>query len=282
MKPAMKGVFQAMVLAMAGAISIGPSAAGTAPASPTGKVESAALTADEIVDRYVAASGGAEAWKKIETMSWEGHVETGPGGISKAPFMLMFRRPDATRFEVMAEGQRSVRIFDGKEGWKWRPTAGGTPAAAKDYSADEVSFARDAGGLDGPLHDSGAKGVKVTLEGADSVDGRPAYRLGLRLPSGRKRTEWIDAQSFLELRYDREMHDMQGRGGTVAVYNREFRTVEGLTLPVVIETGSGNDVNRMVIEKVAINPILQNNLFTKPMPARGKHNGILIDTTSAR
>ncbi len=185
MSLAIREILPAMLLTMAGAILIAVGVAEAA-SQPEGAAGPPALTAEQIVDRYVAACGGAEAWKKITTMTWDGHIETGPGGISKAPFILNFRRPDATRFEIMIEGQRSLRVFDGNAGWKRRLGSDGKPVT-KEYTADEVSFARDAGGLDGPLFDYKAKGISVALEGVDSVDGHRTYRLGLQLPSGRKR-----------------------------------------------------------------------------------------------
>ncbi len=60
--------------------------------------------------------------------------------------------------------------------------------------------------------------------------------------------------------------------------------MEGLVLPAVIETGnsSSEDANKMVIEKVFVNPTLQDSLFEKPASPRGAHNGVLSDTTVAR
>lgn len=242
-----------------------------------------ALTAQQVIDRYVSATGGAEKWKALVTMSWQGHVETGPNGAKKLPFMMLFRKPDSTHFEILQQGQHAVRIFDGMAGWRVQPTATGL-LETKPYTAEEVSFARDAGGLGGPLIDYQAKGVKVVLEGVDSVEGRPAYRLGLTLPSGRKRTDWIDAQSFLELRYDREMRNGQGASGTVAVYFRNYQTVEGLTMPFLIETGkgSGEAPDKMVIESISLNPNLPANLFNKPAPPEGRHHGVIVDTTRAQ
>ena len=66
------------------------------------------LSVEQILERHVAARGGAEAWRKIETMAWTGHIESGAGGISKVPFLMMFQRPGATRFEVLSQGQRAV------------------------------------------------------------------------------------------------------------------------------------------------------------------------------
>ena len=241
-----------------------------------------AMTAEQVIDRYVAACGGSDKWRTVQTMAWNGHIEAGAGGISKMPFMMLFRRPDSTRFEMMKEGQRSVRIFDGKQGWKVRPASTGLPEI-KDYSADDISYAQDASGLDGPLFDHKAKGVGVVLKGLEEVEGHRAYHLDLTLPSGRKRTDWIDAESFLDLRYDREIHNSQGRTGVIAVYLRDYRKVEGLTIPFVIETGNGTggDPDKMIIEKIAINPALEASQFAKPAVPGSRHQGVVVDTTAA-
>ncbi len=239
------------------------------------------LSADQIIAREVAARGGADAWRAIRTMAWTGHIESGPGGISKTPFMMAFRRPDATRFEVLTQGQRSIRAFDGNNGWKLRPAGEGLPDL-KDYTAEEISFAHDAAGLDGPLMDYKAKGVTVTLLGIDSVEGHAAYHLKLKLPSGHSHDAWVDVQSFLELRYDRPNRNAAGQTGVVSVYYRNYRTVNGLVLPLLIETGVGASpyTDKMIIEKVAFNPTLDPGQFAKPfVPHRG-HNGVIVNTES--
>jgi outer membrane lipoprotein-sorting protein len=239
------------------------------------------LSVEQILDRHVAARGGAEAWRKIETMAWTGHIESGPGGISKVPFLMMFQRPGATRFEVLSQGQRAVRIFDGSKGWKLTPVAGGLPNL-KDYTAEEISFARDAAGLDGPLFDPKIKGVSVTLQGMDNVEGHSAYHLKVTLPSGQVRNDWIDAQSFLELRYDRGTRNAAGVMGVVSVYYRDYQPFNGLVIPLVMESGgpASKETDKMIIEKVALNPTLEPGQFTKPNTPK-KHNGIVIDTRPA-
>jgi hypothetical protein len=239
------------------------------------------LSVEQILDRYVAARGGAEAWHNIQTMGWTGHIESGPGGISKVPFLMLFQRPSATRFEVVAQGQRSVRIFDGSKGWKLTPVEGGLPTV-KDYSAEEISFAHDAGGLDGPLFDPKAKGISVALQGMDTIEGHSAYHLKLTLPSGQVRHDWIDAQSFLELKYDRATHGAAGMTGAVSVYYRDYQPFNGLVIPLVMESGgpASKETDKMIIEKVALNPTLPASQFTKPNTPR-KHNGIVIDTRPA-
>jgi hypothetical protein len=241
------------------------------------------LTVDQIVERYISARGGTQAWEEIQTMSWSGHLESETGGVNKTPFVMLFKRPDATRFEMIVQGQHLVRAFDGAKGWKLQPTNSGVPEV-KQYSAEELSYARDAAGLDGPLFGFRAKGVKIESRGEQTVEGHEAYCLKLTLPSGQVRTDWIDAKSFLELKYDRDGRNPAGPRATVSVYYRNYQTVQGLVMPFVIETaGAGsNETNRMVIDKIAINPPLEQSLFAEPrQPGRG-HKGVVIDTTKGR
>src|ERR1700704_5876696 len=94
---------------LAGSLAILTLACRASGAATAGGADS--LTVDQIIDRYVIARGGAEAWRKTSTMAWTGHVDSGPGGANKAPFLMLFKRPDATRFEVLVRGQHTVRAF---------------------------------------------------------------------------------------------------------------------------------------------------------------------------
>jgi outer membrane lipoprotein-sorting protein len=238
----------------------------------------AALTADQIVDRYVAACGGVEAWKKIQTMAWTGHVEASGGAVSSVPFLMQFKRPNMTRFEIMVQNNKSARIFNGSAGWKVR-TKGGSGPEVQDYNAQEVDFARDATGLDGPLMDYKAKGIRVAAQGMGDVEGHRAYHLQVTLPSGAIHQVWIDAQTFLELKYEREIRVANNVPRTVSVYYRQYQQVEGLTMPMVIETGNvaSNETDKMVIERVALNPQLNDTEFAKPLAFKNRSEVSISD-----
>jgi len=234
-----------------------------------GAASSETLTAEQIVERYVAARGGAEAWRQVQTMGWSGRIESGPPGTASVPFLMWLKRPNATHFEITSQGRKSVRIFDGSKGWKARPTGPGGNEV-KDYTAAELSSAGDAYGLDGPLFDYKEKGVTVVLDGKDSIEGHEAYRLRVKLPSGQAHTDWIDAHSFLELKYDRATRTVVGQTGVVSVHYRDYQTVNGLVIPFTIETGgtASTAIDRMIIEKIAINPVLEAATFSRPAGAR--------------
>jgi len=255
--------------------ALGAAGAGGFAAQPAGD----GLTADQIVERNVAARGGAEAWRNIEKMAWTGHIES-VSSSAPIPFLMLFKRPETTRFEVIAQGQHSARIFDGSKGWKLKPSSAGIPEV-KDYTTEEVRFARDAAGLDGPLMEYRTKGVGIERAGRNVIEGHSALGLRVTLPSGQVQLHWIDASSFLELRYDRPTRDSAGRSGTVSVYYRDYQTLQGLTLPMTIETtgAPGQPSDKMVIERIALNPELDPAQFADPHLPVPRHHGVIVDTT---
>jgi hypothetical protein len=237
--------------------------AGTPDAAPE-------LTAEQIVEKNVAARGGLEAWHDLETMVWIGHVETGTAS-TRVPFALEMKRPNKTRFTINAPQQVSMRMFDGKNGWKLRSTNSGQPDL-QPYSADEVAFALDGQVIEGPLMDWRAKGSAVVLEGVGEIAGSKAYRLGVKLPSGASYHVWLDARSFLEIRSERESRNAFGRSGSAARQYRNYHSVDGLQIPFLIEnnTETGKIPDRMVIDRILLNPPLEDQIFAKPLASGRK------------
>jgi len=246
-------------------------------ASASSDLPTPELTAAQIVEKSVAARGGLEAWRKIETMVWIGHVENSQASASTLPFVLEQKRPNKTRFEIEAQNQLSLRLYDGSHGWKLRPGSNGAHEL-QPYSDLELSFAQDGQGIDGPLIDYKAKGILVALEKSEEVEGRDAYLLHVKLPSGANQHVWVDAQSFLEIKSDRESRNAFGQLGSVSIFYRDYRTVDGVKMPFVIESirDTANTTNKMVIEKVSLNLPLADRLFSKPS-APGQRNGVLPD-----
>jgi hypothetical protein len=223
------------------------------------------LTAKEIVARNVKARGGLDAWRKVKTMVSIGHLETGNPAAPRVPFVMQQARPNRTRFEVHVHEKTSVRVFNGVEGWKLRPSRGGgsEPVA---YTAEEIGAARDGPGIDGPLIDNQAKGIGVEFDGIDEVAGKKAYRLIIKLPSGAIRRWWIDAESFLDVRYERESRTATGQAATVTVSFANYKSVDGLQIPHSIMTGreSGKEMEAMMIEQTFLNRPISDKVFSEP------------------
>jgi hypothetical protein len=134
------------------------------------------------------------------------------------------------------------------------------------FSPEQAKVQAAEAGLDGLLFDYAKKGTKVDLESVDPVEGHDAYKLKLTMKSGKVQHVWIDTQTFLDVKIDGIPRRMDGRMHNVYVYQRDFRSVQGLMMPFVLETAVDGypDTHKMLIEKIAVNPKLDDARFTKP------------------
>jgi outer membrane lipoprotein-sorting protein len=239
-------------------------AAGGAPGAPATARSSPRLSAQQIMAKNAAARGGLEAWRKVQTMVWLGHIESARASLPSVLFTLSLERPNKMRFEISAMRERTLRIFDGTHGWKLRPAKG--RAEVQPYTEEEVRFAQSGPGLDGPLIDSAEKGSAVSVVGIDEIEKREAYHLLVRTAAGESQHVWVDTKTLLDIRYDRPAGGPAGASRTVSVVYRDYRATDGLMIPSIIETGVAPGVppDRMVIERVVLNPSLSDQTFRNP------------------
>lgn len=251
------------LVVMCGAIAMTATAmvmAGTN-AKPAGS-----LTAAQIIDKNVAARGGLEAWRAVGTLAMSGQMEAGGKKNSELPFVMRMKRPHMNRLEIRFKNQTAVQVYDGSHGWKIRPFLGRNDV--EPFSEAEAKEAAAWEELDGPLVDYRSKGTQVMLEGKDSVEGRDAYKLKLTLKNGSERHLWVDAATFLELKIEGQPRKMDGKWHDVAIFLRDYKKEGGLMMPHEFETvvEGVREGHKMRIERVSVNPPLDNNLFTKPQP----------------
>jgi hypothetical protein len=257
------------------------------------------LTVAQIVDRHIAARGGAQAWKSVQALQLSGKIEAGRGdNIERAekmvnasvkaggkrsnaqvaaanaepqserqiqlPFTLDLKRPKQMRLEIAFQDKTAVQVFDGTQGWKYRPFL--NRKDIEPFTADEARTEASRGDLDGPLIDYVAKGTKVELEGSDLVDAQPAYRLKVTPKGEPVKHVWIDAKTFLDVKVEGFPKRMDGRMHPVYVYQRDFHSVQGVMIPFVLETAVDGfpDTHKLLIEKAAVNPQFDSATFAKP------------------
>ncbi len=258
----------------------------------------AKLSAKQIVDRHVAARGGLKAWREVKSIVVNGKLDVGYGdslartqryladaqlrrgkGLRtprkdvpkeparkqvQVPFVFEMKRPDRSRFEIEFGGKTAVQVYDGKDGWLLRPYL--NREDWEPFTAEQAKAQEGKWDLDGPVIDAAAQGTKVSLVKIDRVDGRDAYELALAHENGDVQHVWIDAKSFLDVRIEGTPRRMDGKTRTVWITQRDFRRVQGVTVPFVLETAVDGypDTHKMILEKVALNPPLDDARFTKP------------------
>lgn len=225
------------------------------------------LSAVQIVNKNVAARGGLKAWRAVHTLTLSGRLEAGGKKNTNLPFVMKMERPRMSRLEISFQNKTAVQVYDGEHGWKVRPYLG--REEIEPFTPAEAKAAEAWAELDGPLFEYDRKGSKLALLGMESVDGHKTYKLKLTMKNGEERHVWVDAASFLERKIDGDPRKMDGKLRNVAVYYRDYKTVNGLTMPHVLETidEGGKQSHKLYIEQVKVNKPLENKLFAKPQLA---------------
>jgi len=233
----------------------------------------AELTAAQIVEQNVAARGGLRAWRAIDSLTMSGEMDAGGRQNSKLPFVWTLKRPHKSRLEIRFQDQTAVQVYDGKQGWKVRPFLNRNEV--EPYTAAELKSAAAWQELDGPLVDYAAKGTKVELAGKESIQGRDNYKLELTLASGERRAVWVDAKTFLESKIGGEPRKLDGKTHPVAIFFRDYKTVNGLTMPHTLETvvEGVKQTHKIAIQSVSMNRPLEEALFVKPQWAMARASG---------
>jgi len=262
-----------------------------------------ALSATEIASRNAVARGGLQAWLKVQTLSESGTLTAGgdqrraaspevPGvkhpiaakpmpasprlkQEARLPFVMEMQRPRKVRLEVTFKGENSVQVYDGTNGWKFRPFL--NRSDVEPYTQNELKLASMQPDLDGPLMNYAAKGTRVELDGTEKVDGQDTYKLKLTMKDGTVTHIWINGSTFLEATAEGQPRKLDGREHPVEIYYRDFHKVDGLEFPFLLETRvlplkpasakapvQTYSAEQVVIERVDVNPKLASSRFEKP------------------
>jgi hypothetical protein len=258
----------------------------------------AGLSVTQIVEKNVEARGGLQAWRAVQTLSFEGKMGAGgnqrgtlrmpmphakqmvntlphrPAEEVELPFLMEMKRPRKVRVEIQFHGQTAVQVYDGANGWKLRPYL--NRHDVEPFSEEELKIASNQEELDGPLVDYAAKGSHVELDGTEKVEGRNTYKIKVTAKTGHTFHVWIDAATFLEAKIEGQPRRLDGTNHPVEVYYRDFRNVNGLQIPFVLETRvlpvatNGLGVRdtpvppeKIAIDKVVVNPKVDEKLFSK-------------------
>lgn len=219
---------------------------------------------DEIVDRHIAARGGLQRLKAIETLRVTRTVATGIGTTLKV--IVYRKRPQLFRVEqgpAQSSGPLTPRVVNAEVAWD---TQGGKVvtrppeafAEARDIDAD----------FDGLLVDWKDKGHSVTYLGLESLPGGDAHKLSVTTRSGAVRTVYLDARTYLDRRHTGVLTLGGGRKFDVTIDFGNWQEIAGVKFPFDIteERTGGGPVQSLVTytEKIEANVPLDEALFATP------------------
>jgi hypothetical protein len=224
-----------------------------------------AQTVDEVIGKSIAAHGGMEKIKAIQSIRMSGRAMVGPG--IEAPFTLEFKRPMKMRLDIVVQGiSATLQAYDGKTGWQLLPFQGNKDA--EPLSADDLKDVQETADYDGPLVDYKTKGNQVELMGKEDVEGTNCYKLKITLKNGDVVYDYIDTDSNLDVKQEGK-RKINGTEHEIETSFGDYKQVDGVYFPFAIDSGEkGSDQRqKIIVEKVETNVPVEDARFVMPAPA---------------
>lgn len=223
---------------------------------------------DDLVAKNVAARGGADKIKSLQSMKITG-TATAPNGM-QLPLTIYVKRPGLIRTEMNLQGMSMVQAFDGTNGWAINPMTGSTDPK-QSSEAESAAVRRNAATfLDGPLMDYKARGNKVEYLGKEDVKGSPAYKLKVTI-GGQDMTVYLDTKTYLEVRNTAKVNAM-GQDMVVDTYPADYKPEGGVLFSHSTSSEmNGTPMMKMTLDKVEVNAPMEDSMFKMPAkPAADK------------
>lgn len=223
-----------------------------------------AQSADDVINAYLKARGGLAKIKSVQTERVTANISLSPG--AEGVLVDERKRPLKMHMEITVSGKTFIRVYDGKSaGWIYNPFVQ-NPAVVP-MPPEDLRGISDEADFEGPLVDYKAKGNQIEYAGKDEVEGKPAQKLKLTGKHGDVSYFFFDASTGLILKWQgtRKLGDKEVPWES---YFRDFRDVDGLKYPFLVESGpaGSEQIQKIAATKVEINIPLDESLFAEPKP----------------
>lgn len=230
------------------------------PAAASATPPATAPTAAQILDKYLQASGGADALAKITTRSEKGHVLVGQ---NSTPIDVLAKAPNKRVSVSHGQNGDSYTAFDGTAGWL------GGGRGARDMNAIDSQSAMVDAALSFPAN---LKTVFPQMRvRTDKIGDKEFYVINARGPNTPNVRLYFDEQSGLLTRVIR-YNDVGMGFMPVQVDYTDYRDADGVKIPFRWTLSRPGGRFSIQIDSVQQNVPIDDSKFAKPAasPAPGQ------------
>lgn len=211
-------------------------------------VAAKAQTADEVVNKHIAAMGGKEKLATLKTLVREGALNYNGMDI---PLTLYSEQDKGFKMVIDVMGTKGYQIVTPTEGWSYMPFQG--QSSVEKIPEDKLKNGQDDLDLQGELVDYAAKGHKVEFLGKEKQDGLEVYKLKLTPKVGVEKTMYIDVAT----NYLHKVSVTEKDQVSEVTYSNYKKTPEGFVVANTLVRPEGE----VVFSKVTTNGKLPDNVF---------------------
>jgi outer membrane lipoprotein-sorting protein len=226
-----------------------------------------AQTADEIIEKHLAASGGRESLARIRSRVATGSITvTTPIGPLAGTVESFAKVPNKSRtlvkLDLSALGAGQVindQRFDGTSAYVIDSINGN-----REITGAQLDALRNLAFPTAWL-DYVARGLSVALIGKESLGDRPAYLLETTPKAGPRVRTWVDAETYMLLKTATSVvvPELGGEIEQVTEFS-DFRTVDGVKTPFGVKSINPAQTVTAVITDVKHNVDVDDASFAKP------------------
>jgi outer membrane lipoprotein-sorting protein len=208
------------------------------------------------------ARGGVQNWAKVKNITMEGIYVS---FSEPEPFTIWHQRPDLYRFDSIRIKKTVIHAYDGQNAWWINPLMG--PPFEKpgiipsQNNLDKVTLRERF--FEPVFWNYKDKSQQVELEGKEIFDDKDCYKLKVSLSDSTMEYWYIDAESFLEVGMTGDTYDF-GVKNSLEKFFSDYREVDGLRFPFLIESEYGQRYRSMEIENIKINTEIDPSVFVMP------------------
>ena len=232
-----------------------------APARLARAEEAPAPTAEQILDAYVDATGGKEAYARIQNRVTRGRMEI-TGQDIELRVTIWAARPNKTYLTIDSEVTGPIeRGTLGDLAWENSAMMGPQIKQGQE-KADllrEANFDRWPAWRD--VYE------KVDLAGIEPIKERPAYKIVATPKDGDAETLWFDRETKLLVRQDQTLDNAMGRIPVCSSFE-DYRKVDGILVPFGATTEMMGQTLALIGESVEHNVELPPDRFEPPAAIR--------------
>jgi hypothetical protein len=221
---------------------------------------SPAQTAEDIIAKFTVAMGGLEKYKAAKTVTMTGNIKQ-QGLI--IPVSIQIINGKAVRTDVEVQGTKIIEAYKNGKGWKMNPLTGNSGVI--EPTAEELNSYKSQTLISGKLMDYKARGNKVELVGAETVEGIKTHKIKLTVGGDSSVVFYhIMDENSLILRTT-EKRKIGGRELEVETFLSDFREVGGMKFAFSqMQKAGGQVFLELVMDSIELDKPIDEKIFDRP------------------
>jgi outer membrane lipoprotein-sorting protein len=215
-----------------------------------------AQSVKEVLDKHFKAVGQE---KLVAVKSFFIKAKVSQMGM-ELPMEMRIKKPDMFITNIDIQGQKMVQAFDGQKGWMIIPMMSPDP---QELAGAQLDQAKEQANMDSELYNYEKKGSNAEMGGKVNVDGKEMFRIKLTDKEGNTKDFFIDASTYLISKVKAKV-SAQGQTVDIEQIMSDYKTIDGITMAMKIESKSPMGTAVITMEEVKFNEKFDDAVFKQP------------------